>query len=76
MMKMTRSYLLKLQLMCFLLVHIPLLATGLYAYREGLSGHLDMVVVVFLATLVTALAIWTALGRLPCQDRAYGENSA
>ncbi|HBM61105.1 MAG TPA: hypothetical protein DD444_18200 [Citreicella sp.] len=62
--------------MCFLLVHIPLLATGLYAYREGLSGHLDMVVVVFLATLVTALAIWTALGRLPCQDRAYGENSA
>jgi hypothetical protein len=48
---------------CFALFHIPLLACVIYAARDGLTTHLAILAVSFLATLAGAVAVVIFLGR-------------
>lgn len=60
----------RIQITCFVLFHIPLLACAIYAARSGVSAHLAILLVSFLATLVGAVAVVIYLGRTLPEPRA------
>ncbi|SFD87731.1 hypothetical protein [Roseivivax sediminis] len=57
---MTRTTLRKLQLSCFGLVHVPLIAVAAFALPKG---QLGLVGVALVATLVTAIMVWGVIHR-------------
>ncbi|ETX16266.1 hypothetical protein OCH239_08795 [Roseivivax halodurans JCM 10272] len=64
---MTRTARLKLQLTCFVLVHLPLIAVAAAALPRGAY---QLVGIAFAATLVAAICVWAVLGRALSPERA------
>lgn len=61
----------RIQVTCFLLFHLPLVACAIYAGQSGFSAHSAILVVSFLSTLVGAVAVVVYLGRtLPAAPSA------
>ncbi|ETX31026.1 hypothetical protein [Roseivivax isoporae] len=60
---MTQTSLRRLQITCFLLVHVPLIAVVAFALASGVGRHLDVVIVAFAATLAAAAGVWKLQGR-------------
>ena len=67
---MTRAARLKLQLTCFLLVHLPLIAVAAVAWPQEAY---KLVGVAFVATLATAICVWAILERALAQAGALPE---
>lgn len=73
---MTKTTLLRLQITSFALVHIPLVALVIYALTNGVAGHLELLLVALVATVVAAIAIWMTLGRALGGDSLSTQKSA
>ena len=67
---MTRAARLKLQVTCFVLVHLPLIAVAAVAWPQGAY---TLVGVAFLATLATAICVWANIERALAPSHALPE---